>query len=159
MWIAAGLLLGAVVIAVVLGSHAGPHLHVAAAAFALGAAVVLVLLALHGPSKTMAWTLIGIDALAIVGLGFLIPLSIRSVHRLSAHPLPSTLGKAMSDLDPDGIVRLNSQDWSASAVGGSIPAGTRVIVVGGERLHLLVQAYGEGSQPLDSAHRSAREVS
>jgi membrane-bound ClpP family serine protease len=138
MWIAAGLLLGALVIAVLLGSHAGPHLHVAAAGFGLAAAVVLILLALHGPSRATAWTLIGIDAAALVGLAFLIPFSIRSVRRLPPRPSLSAIGKAVTELNPDGIVHVGGQDWSATTNEGSINQGSPVVVVGGAGLHLIV---------------------
>lgn len=48
-------------------------------------------------------------------------------------------GMARSDLTPAGVVRVDSEDWSAIALDGSIRAGEEVLVVGVEGVTLRVK--------------------
>ena len=62
-------------------------------------------------------------------------------------------GEATRALDPDGIVLVGAQQWTAHAVSGSIPAGARVKVVGAEGLTLEVEQ--EEPAPAGSEGRQA----
>jgi membrane-bound serine protease (ClpP class) len=52
-------------------------------------------------------------------------------------------GVARSDLDPNGVVLIQSEEWTAVAVGGRIEKGARVRVVGREGLVVKVTAVGD----------------
>lgn len=47
-------------------------------------------------------------------------------------------GTALTDLAPDGVVRVATEEWSAKSVGDEIRAGEEVDVVGVEGVHLVV---------------------
>ena len=53
--------------------------------------------------------------------------------------LPGKGGLAVTDLGPEGLVRLGGEQWSALAEGGPIKAGEKVNVVGRDGLRLLVR--------------------
>ena len=57
MWVIAGVLLGIVVLASLIGFHVGPHAHVAAGIFGVLAAAWLVVMAVDGRSALGAWCL------------------------------------------------------------------------------------------------------
>jgi membrane-bound serine protease (ClpP class) len=48
-------------------------------------------------------------------------------------------GRAVSDLAPEGTVRINGELWEAGAEGRKINAGADVVVVGQEGLKLIVR--------------------
>lgn len=48
-------------------------------------------------------------------------------------------GSAISDLHPDGQVRVHGEIWSASGSGGEIRSGDRIVVEKIENLHLIVR--------------------
>jgi membrane-bound ClpP family serine protease len=52
-------------------------------------------------------------------------------------------GVVEDDLDPEGVVLVSSEQWSARSVAGSLPRGTRVRVVGVDRLRLDVEPIKE----------------
>ena len=142
MWVIAGVLLGLVVLASLIGFHVGPHAHVAAGIFGVLAAVWLVVMAVDGRSAPMLWALLSADLVVSAGIGTLAwkGLTTRSSyeagHRLVS--LDGAEGVAIGDLDPDGIVRVNGENWSAVAVNGAVRAGTAVQVlrVAGVRLEV-----------------------
>lgn len=51
-------------------------------------------------------------------------------------------GKTVSDLDPDGTVRIKGELWESRAEGRKINAGVAVVVVGQEGLKLVVRREG-----------------
>jgi membrane-bound serine protease (ClpP class) len=51
-------------------------------------------------------------------------------------------GIALSDLAPEGLVRMAGEQWSARAEGGAIKAGEKVEIIGREGLWLLVRRSG-----------------
>lgn len=71
---------------------------------------------------------------------------VRAALRARALPVdyrPATLvgaeGIAITDLNPVGSARVALEDWTAEAIGGEIPKGTKVKVVGLEGLKLRVE--------------------
>ena len=52
-------------------------------------------------------------------------------------------GVVEDDLDPEGVVLVSSEQWSARSVAGPLPRGTRVRVVGVDRLRLDVEPIKE----------------
>ncbi len=61
----------------------------------------------------------------------------------SARVQPGDEGEARTDLAPRGVVYVADEEWSAEAVSGTIPAGTRVRVVAVDGLHLTVEPIEE----------------
>ncbi len=61
MWVIAGVLLGLVVLASLIGFHVGPHAHVAAGVLGVLAAAWLVVMAVDGRSAPVLWALLSAD--------------------------------------------------------------------------------------------------
>lgn len=145
MWIVAGLLLGAVVLAALIGLHAGPHAHGAAAVLGLVAAVWLVLMAVAGRSAPVLWVLLGADLAISAGLGFMARSGLKNRRvqdRYRVGHLEAAEGVAVTDLVPEGVVRVRGEDWSAVAVNGPVAAGARVQVL---RQGVRLEVWGESA--------------
>jgi membrane-bound ClpP family serine protease len=56
-------------------------------------------------------------------------------------------GKTVSDLDPEGTVRIKGELWDSKAEGRKINAGVKVVVVGQEGLKLVVRREGLPGKP------------
>ena len=145
MWVIAGVLLGLVVLAALLGFHVGPHAHLAAGIFGVIAAIWLVAMAVDGRSAPLLWALLSADVVVSAGLGMLGWKGLTT----RTHPaerrmvsLEGSEGVAVSDLNPGGIVRVNGEDWSATAANGAAHAGASVQVLGvkGVRLEVWVES-------------------
>ncbi|MGA3352468.1 MAG: NfeD family protein [Acidimicrobiales bacterium] len=153
MWVIAGVLLGLVVLASLLGFHVGPHAHLAAGIFGVLAAAWLVVMAIDGRTAPVLWVLLGADVVVSAGLGTLAwkGLTTRGsyVDRRLVSPVGAE-GLAVGDLSPGGIVRVNGENWSAVSMNGSVPAGSPVHVlrVAGVRLEVW------GDDALDSSERA-----
>lgn len=155
MWAIAGILLGLVVVASLLGFHAGPHMHVAAGVLGVVAAGWLVVIAVTGPSWPGLWVLFSADLVISAGVGALAwkglttPTVEPPVRHLSR--LEGSEGVAVTDLTPAGVVRVLGEDWSAVAANGSAPAGTLVQVLGarGVRLEVWADQAAAGADPTD----------
>jgi membrane-bound ClpP family serine protease len=146
MWFVAGLLLGSVVLASLIGFHTGPHTHVLAGVLGILAAAWLVIMAVEGRSLSVLLLLLSADVVVSGGVGMLAwkGLTTRNLEGLGHHNrLEGAEGVAQNDLHPSGIVRVRGENWSAESMNGDIPAGTRVQVirVSGVRLHV----WGEHS--------------
>jgi membrane-bound serine protease (ClpP class) len=177
MWVIAGVLFGIVVLASLIGFHVGPHAHVAAGIFGVLAAAWLVVMAVDGRSAPVLWALLSADLVVSAGIGTLAwkGLTTRGINVADRHLVSpnGAEGVAVGDLDPEGIVRVNGENWSAVAVNGAVRAGTPVQVVrvagvrlevwgdetaaacGGNELDVAIPTEGI---PADSAPSSAAEV-
>ena len=177
MWVIAGVLFGIVVLASLIGFHVGPHAHVAAGIFGVLAAAWLVVMAVDGRSAPVLWALLSADLVVSAGIGTLAwkGLTTRGINVADRHLVSpnGAEGVAIGDLDPEGIVRVNGENWSAVAVNGAVRAGTPVQVVrvagvrlevwgdetaaacGGNELDVAIPTEGI---PADSAPSSAAEV-
>lgn len=104
------------------------------------------------PTVRVSPWLIGGMAVGIVGFNLLvlraILIAIRQPPRAGAERLIGECGVALTDLTPDGQVRVDLQDWSAVAVGGEIRAGDPVRVTGIAGVRLQVTPREEGPQDL-----------
>jgi membrane-bound ClpP family serine protease len=143
MWIVAGVLLGVVVLASLVGFHTGPHTHVVAGVCGVIAAIWLVAMALNGRSTSLVWTLFSADVVVSAGVGVMgwYGLSHRATGSSHLGRLEGAEAIAVSDLAPDGIVRVRGEQWSAHCVNGTVAAGTRVQVLQASGVHLEV--WGE----------------
>jgi len=142
MWVIAGVMLGIVVLASLIGFHVGPHAHVAAGIFGVLAAAWLVVMALDGRSAPVLWALLSADLVVSAGIGTLAwkGLTTRGINVAGRHLVSpdGAEGIAVGDLHPEGIVRVNGENWSAVAVNGPVRAGTpvQVVRVAGVRLEV-----------------------
>jgi membrane-bound ClpP family serine protease len=145
MWVITGVLLGLVVLGTLIGLHTGPHGHVAAGALGLVVGVLLLVLAIERSATTLLWVLIAGDLTLSAGLGLLAWRGLANRQRFAADHralVPTGAeGVAVSDLDPEGIVKVQGEDWSAVAINSPVPSGTPVQVVrrGGVRLEVWGQ--------------------
>ena len=58
---------------------------------------------------------------------------------LSLPDMVGSKGKVVSPLAPEGLVRIKGELWVAKSAGGEMPPGGEVIVVGQDRLKLVVR--------------------
>ena len=157
MWVIAGVLLGLLVLASLVGFHTGPHAHFAAGVIGACAAVWLVFMAVDGRSAPVLWALLSADVIISAGVGVMAWNGLwgraATVHHV--HSLEGSEGVAVGDLTPQGVVRVRGEDWSAVSVNGNVPAGGRVHVLRAAGLRLDVWGEdiealpGEGTFSLD----------
>jgi membrane-bound serine protease (ClpP class) len=82
-------------------------------------------------------------ALLVIGAIFVpvatvLMIRVRRVPTFIPPTLVGTDGVAITDLDPNGTVRVRSEEWSAESAGERIEAGAKVTVVGEDGLKLRV---------------------
>jgi membrane-bound ClpP family serine protease len=152
MWLTAGLLLGVVVVASLAGFHLGPHAHAIAAAAGVLAAAWLIVMAATGRGTPLLWLLLGADIVVSAGVGVMAWSGFSKAASIAppARRLEGAEGIAVTDLTPEGIVRVRGEEWSAVSLNGRIAAGTRVqaISVAGVRL----EVWGEEAEPLPAGN-------
>ncbi len=153
MWIVAGILLAVVVAGFFAGLHVGPHAHVPAAVAGVLAAVWLIAMALLGDAEPLLFVLLGADVTVTAVLGVGAVKVLRSPEALSEQnkPPPSSEGKmgtAVTALQPDGIVVVGGEQWSAVSVNGNVAAGAPVQVIRATGVRLEV--WGEDNPMLAS---------
>ncbi|MGA2804707.1 MAG: NfeD family protein [Acidimicrobiales bacterium] len=132
MWVIAGVLLGLVVLASLIGFHVGPHAHVAAGVLGVLAAAWLVVMALDGRSAPVLWALLSADVVVSAGIATLAWKGLTTTGTYAGRHMISPEGAegvAVGDLDPEGIVRVNGENWSAVALNAPVRAKTPVQVV------------------------------
>lgn len=149
MWLVAEFLLGFVVLATLAGFHVGPHSHLAAGVGGVLAAIWLLVMAATGQAEPLLWIVLGADVAVSAGVGTMAWKGIET-SRLSALSSSSTRiigsqGVAANNLDPDGIVNVRGESWSATSLNGWIEKGRHVQVIEVEGIHLGV--WGEESLP------------
>ena len=151
MWIDAAILIGLVVVALLVGAHLGPHVHIGAGGLGILAAAWLMFIAVGGGSATLLWAVLGVvvvvSAAALV-IGWY-GLARQGTVEYRGDRLEAAEGVAVGDLTPDGLVRVRGEQWHATSVNGIARAGSRVQVLrrSGVRLevwaeHPDVQAAG-----------------
>lgn len=142
MWIVAGALLVGFALMAVLGALTAPHAHLVAVLAGLAAAVVLGLLVAAGSRAGVAWALLGVDIAAIGVVGVSATRALRAPrHPKSSGHRPSLVGAegvAVGPLDPDGVVKVRGEQWSATSLNGPVRAGAKVQVVAIDQLKLEV---------------------
>lgn len=148
MWAIAGVLLGLVAVASLVGFHTGPHSHAFAGGLGIVTAVWLVVMAIAGQSAPVLWLLFGADVAVSAAVGTAAVKGLKALHEPSAlQPtrLEGVHGTAITDLDLEGTVKVRGESWSARSLNGRIPAGTTVQVINARGVRLEV--WGEGIAP------------
>jgi membrane-bound ClpP family serine protease len=153
MWVIAGVLLGLVVLTSLVGFHSGPHAHVVAGGIGVLAAAWLIVMAVDGRSAPILWALLSADLVVSAGVGVMAwyGLSGRATAGHRVVSLEGAEGVAVSDLAPEGIVRVRGEQWSAVSVNGTVRAGTRVQVLRTSGIHLEVWGEDAVATPADGA--------
>jgi len=151
MWIIAGVLLGLVVLTSLVGFHSGPHAHVVAGVIGVLASIWLVSMAVEGRSAPILWALLSADLVVSAGVGAMAwyGLSERGTAGHLHSSLVSAEGIAVSDLAPEGIVRVRGEQWSAVSANGTVRAGTRVQVLRAAGVRLEVWGEDAEAVPAD----------
>lgn len=151
MWLVAEFLLGFVVLATLAGFHVGPHSHFAAGVAGVLAAIWLLIMAASGQAAPLLWIVFGADLAVSAGVGTMALKGIQTSH-IAPNALPGARiigseGVAETELNPDGVVKVHSETWSATSLNGTIAKGTKVQVIESSGVHLGV--WGE-TDPLDT---------
>ena len=163
MWAVAGVLLGLVLLGSIVGFHAGPHSHAFAGVLGVITAIWLLVMGLTGEAAPLLWVLLGADLVLSAGVGTAAYKGIRSERSLDSsngpHTLTGRIGVALSDLVPDGLVRVGGETWSATSLNGHVATGgtVQVIEAGGVRLKVWgedVPSVGVPLLVLDDGERS-----
>jgi membrane-bound ClpP family serine protease len=144
MWVVAGVLLGIVVLASIGGFHLGPHSHAVAGAVGVLAAAWLIIMAFTGYSAPLLWTLLSADVVVTGGVGVIAWKALTTPAAplaMTSGPADGAEGVALTDLTPQGTVRVRGETWSATSVNGTVRAGTPIAVIDIEGVHLRV--WGE----------------
>jgi membrane-bound ClpP family serine protease len=152
MWVVLGVLLGMVVAATAVGFHTGPHGHLAAVGLGVAAATWMVVMVATGRSEPVLWVLFGADVALSASLGVLAWRGLSARERLPLSHTTSVLGKmgvAVTPLDPNGLVRVRGEEWSARSLNGPVGVGTPVQVIE-EGVRLGVWAEPEPNDEVDS---------
>jgi membrane-bound ClpP family serine protease len=143
MWTVAGVLLGVVIVASLLGFHTGPHAHMLAAAAGVLVAAWFLFMVADGRSSSLLWVILGADLALSVCLVIAAwrVLSTRDHDVRHFNSLEALEGVAVSDLTPEGIVRVRGEQWTAESVNGTVKSGARIQVLRADGVRLEV--WGE----------------
>lgn len=106
----------------------------------------LPLLGIHLPLGVLIALMAALAAFAVITYR----LGSRALKRKPVVGLPGMVGargKAVSDLAPEGMVRIKGELWESMAEGGKINTGVEVTVVGQEGLKLIVRQEKPPKEP------------
>lgn len=154
MWTVAGILLGVVIVASLVGFHTGPHAHMVAAVAGVLVAAWFLFMVADGRSSSLLWVILGADLALSVGLGVAAWRVLSTRHEDLRHfnSLEALEGVAVSDLAPEGIVRVRGEQWTAESVNGTVKAGARVQVLRAEGVRLEVWGEEADAPPPGRSH-------
>jgi membrane-bound serine protease (ClpP class) len=114
----------------------------------VGGIITLVLggLLLFNPSvpnaRVSPWVIIPVAGVLGAFFVAVVPVAVRARHLPAPAPRERMVGSegvVSKDLDPEGVVQVASESWTASSAHGTIAKGTPVRVVGMEGLRLKVE--------------------
>jgi membrane-bound serine protease (ClpP class) len=136
----------AVALAVAVGVHTGPHGMVVAGvlgvAASVGFVVGVVALAPSSSRTSIVWALLAVAAVvsvvALAGGALALPALRRHQPSVGSDRLWGADGVALTDLNPEGTVRVRGETWTAESVSGPVRRGVPVHVVEVDGLHLRV---------------------
>ncbi|HEY63993.1 MAG TPA: nodulation protein NfeD [Caldilineae bacterium] len=88
------------------------------------------------------WLLVTMTAIIVGFFTIAVTAGLRAQRRASltgTHMLVGQTGIVLSDLNPRGVVQVQSETWTAITAEGPIPAGETIKVIGVDGLHVLVR--------------------
>jgi membrane-bound serine protease (ClpP class) len=125
--------------------------------FTVGALITLVLggLLLFDPNipsaRVSIWTIVPVAGLLLLFLVTVVPAA-QKVRRMArtddSTRLLGQTGVVTETLDPDGVVLLASESWTASSESGRVPKNSQVRVTGVDGLRLKVEALSQDKAPV-----------
>jgi membrane-bound ClpP family serine protease len=135
-----------VAVGVAVGAHTGPHGVVAAGALGVLASIGFVVgvteLVPAGSRPALAWFLLAgtafVSAGALVAGAVALPALRRRQPAFAPGRLWGADGVAVTDLTPEGTVRVRGETWTAESMSGRLPAGAAIEVIEVEGLRLRV---------------------
>jgi membrane-bound ClpP family serine protease len=150
-----------VALAIAVGVHTGPHGLVAAGALGIAASVGFVIgiiaLAPTGTRTFVAWFLLAATGLISVGAvaagAVALPALRRRQAAIGAGGLFGADGVAVTELTPEGTVRVRGETWSAESMSGRVPMGAPVHVMEIDGLRLRVWSDAVEPDGLPQASR------
>jgi membrane-bound ClpP family serine protease len=105
-------------------------------------------MAATGQAEPLLWVALGADVVVTAGIG---TIGWKGLQALDTPALPlahdrllGAAGVAASDLEPDGVVRVRSETWSATSLNGPITKGTPVQVI--EVTGIRLGVWGENDE-------------
>ncbi|MGQ9674326.1 MAG: NfeD family protein [Chloroflexota bacterium] len=105
----------------------------------------LLLLNSDAPYFSISWSVIAGVVIATASFFFLAISAVARTYRKPASTgregLLHALGIARTELNPDGVVLLQGENWDATVEGEPVAKGAKVIVTGVDGLHLTVKPY------------------
>jgi membrane-bound serine protease (ClpP class) len=114
------------------------------------ACLVLGGLTLFNPSvpnaRVSLWVIVPVAGILVLFFGTVVKAAMAARHMPAVGGIEGIVGSegvVEDDLDPEGVVLVSSEQWSARSVAGSLPRGTRVRVIGVDRLRLDVEPIKE----------------
>jgi membrane-bound serine protease (ClpP class) len=114
------------------------------------ACLVLGGLTLFNPSvpnaRVSLWVIVPVAGVLVLFFGTVVKAAMAARHMPAVGGIEGIVGMegvVEDDLDPEGVVLVSSEQWSARSVAGPVPRGTRVRVVGVDRLRLDVEPIKE----------------
>ena len=148
-----------VALIIAVGVHTGPHGLVAAGALGVAASVGFVVgiiaLAPTGTRTFVAWFLLAatglISAGAVVAGALSLPALRRHHSAVGAARLFGADGVAVTELTPEGTVRVRGETWTAESVSGRVPVGAPIHVMEVDGLRLRVWSDTEVPDRLQQA--------
>jgi membrane-bound serine protease (ClpP class) len=93
-------------------------------------------------ARVSLWTIVPVAAFLVLFFGTVVNAALRARRLPPADDRERVLGHVgvvLRDLDPDGVVNVASEEWSARSASGSIPKGSSVRVLEVDRLRLVVE--------------------
>lgn len=160
MFLASTILLVAIVIATLVSLHAGPHGLVASGTIGIMATIVLLCDAIFLVKVSAPPVLLGLliaiicASLAIIALGIRgIKTSKLSNPKRMDTKLLTAPGIALTDLTPNGTVKILGEIWSAESLSGTVKAGVEVYVSEIDGLRLKVWANPELSKTMGQENK------
>jgi membrane-bound serine protease (ClpP class) len=102
-------------------------------------------------ARVSPWVIVPVAGLLVLFFGTVVSAAIRARRMPRLGGVERVVGRdgiVETNLDPDGVVLVASEQWSARSIGGTLPRGTRVRVVGVDRLRLEVEPIKEQATAL-----------
>lgn len=107
----------------------------------------LILLHTDAPYFSISWSVIAGVVIATASFFFLAITAVARTYRKQAttgrEGLLNAVGIARTDLNPDGVVLMQGENWDATVEAEPVAKGAKVIVTAVDGLHLTVKPYVE----------------
>jgi membrane-bound serine protease (ClpP class) len=97
-------------------------------------------------ARVSLWMIVPVAVFLVLFFATVVNAALRARRLPPADDRERVLGRVgvvMSDLDPEGVVQVASEEWSARSTAGPVPKGAPVRVLEVDRLRLVVEPVGQ----------------